>query len=255
MVRLRRVVGAVALVAGFVLGLSGVAHAAARPTPDHTPTEANDEARRLAKIDAGQGASSDTSSTGTAPGDPQSSQDTQPPPGSQPPRSSPSLSIPPAVAWSIAGVVGAILIYLLIKSFAGRAQHTKIVDPDSDDSNNDPTSELRDELTPTERIRPGDAWRKRAVDHERSGEWRLAVRARFRGLLVDLADQGVVTEARGKTVGEYRGDVVIRQPEVAQPFDAAADLFEGAWYGPDEPTQTECDRIAQESTAILAASK
>ena len=72
---------------------------------------------------------------------------------------------------------------------------------------------------------------------------------------MDLADQGVVTEARGKTAGEYRNDVEVRQPEVAQPFDAAADLFEGAWYGPDEPTQAECDRIAYESTTILSASK
>ena len=232
-----------------VLSLASTAHAADSPSPDHTPAQANDEARRLAQSNNGQGDNSGEQTPVTTTVDSQQRED--PPPS----KSSSSLSIPPVVAWGLVVVVGLIFLYLIARSFVGRTKRVKVVDVQVDQAGDSPSSELRDELTPAERLRPGDAWRKRAADHELKSEWRLAVRARFRGLLVDLADSGVVVEARGKTAGEYRSDVGARQPDVAAPFDSAAALFEGAWFGPNEPTQAECDRIAHESTEVLAASK
>ena len=78
-------------------------------------------------------------------------------------------------------------------------------------------------------------WRAEAESHERAGEWRLALRCRYRALLAELATRGLVEEIPGRTTGEYRGDVSVAVPAVASDFSVATELFELAWYG-DRPT-------------------
>jgi hypothetical protein len=78
-------------------------------------------------------------------------------------------------------------------------------------------------------------WRADAETHERAGEWRLALRARYRALVAELAARGVVDEIPGRTAGEYRVEVTETAPRVGPEFAGATELFERAWYG-NRPT-------------------
>jgi hypothetical protein len=78
-------------------------------------------------------------------------------------------------------------------------------------------------------------WRAEAEVHERAGEWKLALRARYRSLVADLASHGLVDEIPGRTAGEYRAEVSETVPGVASEFAGATELFERAWYG-NRPT-------------------
>jgi Domain of unknown function (DUF4129) len=82
-------------------------------------------------------------------------------------------------------------------------------------------------------------WRAEAEAHERAGEWRQAVRCRYRALVADLAVRGLVDDVPGRTAGEYRVEVRHNAPGVAADFAGATELFELAWYarwatGPDD---------------------
>jgi hypothetical protein len=81
------------------------------------------------------------------------------------------------------------------------------------------------------RTRPAIEWRAEAEAHERAGEWRQAVRARYRALVADLASRGFLHEIPGRTAGEYRAELGDALPTASPPFAGATELFEGAWYG------------------------
>jgi hypothetical protein len=84
---------------------------------------------------------------------------------------------------------------------------------------------------PSKPRRSAEEWRSRAEAHERAGEWRQALRCRYRALVADLAGRGLVEEVPGRTAGEYRGQVERSLPAAAEAFAGATELFERAWYG------------------------
>jgi hypothetical protein len=106
----------------------------------------------------------------------------------------------------------------------------------------------------TGRLRPAADWRAEAEAHERAGEWRQAVRARYRALVADLAGRGVLHEIPGRTAGEYRAELTDALPAASPQFAGATELFEGAWYG-HRPTGAAdaahlrdlADRVLQEA--------
>ena len=82
-------------------------------------------------------------------------------------------------------------------------------------------------------------WRSEAEAHEADGEWKLALRCRYRALLGDLIAERLLEDVAGRTTGEYRRDLAARAPERSEAFAEATELFEWAWYadrptGPDE---------------------
>lgn len=83
--------------------------------------------------------------------------------------------------------------------------------------------------------RSSDEWREEAERLEARGEWKLALRARYRSLIGELIRREKVRDVPGRTTGEYRRDVGATLPAAAAPFDGASELFEEAWYG-DRPT-------------------
>jgi hypothetical protein len=85
------------------------------------------------------------------------------------------------------------------------------------------------------RLRPAADWRAEAEAHERAGEWRQAVRARYRALVADLAGRGLLHEIPGRTAGEYRAELGDALPAASSQFAGVTELFEGAWYG-NRPT-------------------
>jgi len=88
---------------------------------------------------------------------------------------------------------------------------------------------------PSPSRRTAAEWRAEAEAHEGAGRWRAGLRCRYRALLADLAEGGVVDDVPGRTAGEYRREVGERAPAAAEPFGRATELFEQAWYG-NRPT-------------------
>lgn len=74
-------------------------------------------------------------------------------------------------------------------------------------------------------------WLAEAAACEVSGDWRGALRARYRALVAELGQRGVVDEIPGRTTGEYRAEVSENLPAAAQEFSSATDLFEATVYG------------------------
>ena len=98
---------------------------------------------------------------------------------------------------------------------------------------------------PDDTGRPAVDWRAEAEAHEGAGQWRQALRCRYRALVADLAARGLVEEVPGRTAGEYRTEVSRSVPGAAQDFAGVTALFERAWYG-DGPTGAEESTLVRE---------
>lgn len=103
--------------------------------------------------------------------------------------------------------------------------------------------------------RPPKEWLADAERFEGRGEWKQALRCRFRALLGDLILIGTVRDLPGRTTGEYRLEVRRHAPDGAASFSEASLLFEAAWYG-DEPTgPEESGRFRALAGQVLDASR
>jgi hypothetical protein len=105
------------------------------------------------------------------------------------------------------------------------------------------------------RLRPAADWLAEAEAHERAGEWRQAVRARYRALVADLAGRGLLTEVPGRTAGEYRAELVDALPAAAPSFAGVTELFEGAWYGRRPTGEAEAAHLRDLADHVLAAAR
>ncbi len=90
-----------------------------------------------------------------------------------------------------------------------------------------------------EHRRSARAWAGDADLLEAEGDWKGALRARYRELVRTLVDRRQVPDVAGRTTGELRDDLRVTTPDARDDFDAASTLFELAWYahtptGPDE---------------------
>ena len=89
-----------------------------------------------------------------------------------------------------------------------------------------------DEPAPTvEARRSGDAWRVEAAAHAAAGRWREALRCRYRAVVAELVDRGVVGGTAGETTGHERAQVAERLPELGGPFAGLSDEFDEVVYG------------------------
>ena len=100
--------------------------------------------------------------------------------------------------------------------------------------------------------RPSEDWRAEAAAHEARGEWREALRCRYRALVADLAARGLVDEVPGRTAGEYRREVAVNLPGASDAFGGATQLFELAWYGHRPTDVDEIDHFRALSDHVLA---
>jgi hypothetical protein len=116
----------------------------------------------------------------------------------------------------IAAVV--VLLVLLVRALLRRTRLPKA----------EPSDDLSIEL---EEGRDAADWRSDAERFEAAGQWREAMRARYRELVRTLVDEGVFDDLPGRTTGEYRAEYFDARPGNAPSFGALTDLFEGVWYG------------------------
>ena len=141
------------------------------------------------------------------------------------------------IGWVISVVVAVVVLYLLIRFvMALRA------DP------------ARREAAMADPRRPPEDWAAEAERFEATGEWRQALRCRYRALVAQLAARGLVEEVPGRTAGEYRVEVAENLPSASQPFAAATLMFEEAWYGGadvDEVRHAQFRAAASEVTTTV----
>ena len=148
--------------------------------------------------------------------------------------------IGPVIAWIIiiAAVlaVAGVVIYVVVKRVGPRA------------GDRTPATE-----TEIEHRRAAGEWRSEAERLEAEGEWKLALRARYRELVRTLTDRRQLPDVAGRTTGELRGDLARTTPSATDDFDTACLLFELAWYA-DAPTGAEENaRFRSAAADVLAA--
>jgi Domain of unknown function (DUF4129) len=68
-----------------------------------------------------------------------------------------------------------------------------------------------------------------------AGEWRTATLERFRAVVRELEEQGVVPEQPGRTAGETADAAGVRMPALAADLRGAARLFGDVRYGGRDP--------------------
>ncbi len=103
--------------------------------------------------------------------------------------------------------------------------------------------------------RPSADWLAEALSCERQGDWRGALRARYRALVAELARRGLVEEVAGRTAGEYRRELRVALPRAAGDFDVATDLFEVAVYGDAPSGAPEAAQLRELSDSVLAGAR
>ena len=130
----------------------------------------------------------------------------------------------------VAGIV--VVLVLIVRSLLGR---TRL-----------PTPVAGDELTiELEEGRDATDWRSDAERFEAAGQWREAMRARYRELVRLLIDDGVLADLPGRTTGEYRVEFVRARPAHADSFIELTELFEAVWYGGVETDAPDNQRFRQ----------
>jgi hypothetical protein len=93
-------------------------------------------------------------------------------------------------------------------------------------------------------------WQAEAARLEADGRWREGLRARYRALVARLVRRGAIDPAATRTTGDHRGEVAGRAPAAAAEFDAAAELFDRAWYGGRATGPEESRRFAELAEAV-----
>jgi hypothetical protein len=140
------------------------------------------------------------------------------------------------IAWAILAAAVGLVVVLVV-----RASRSVQLDPRS----SPPAVMVELTRTPAE-------WRAEADRQEASGDWRDALRSRYRALVGELVIRDAIPEIAGRTSGEYVRDIAVTLPAAAVAFAAATELFELAWYG-DEPTgPEESTRFRSLSEQVLA---
>jgi hypothetical protein len=130
----------------------------------------------------------------------------------------------------IAGIV--FVLVLIVRSVLARTRLPKRTDDD----------DLAIEL---EEGRDATDWSNDAERFEAAGQWREAMRARYRELLRTLIDEGVLDDLPGRTTGEYRREFERARPAHAEPFIELTELFESVWYGGVEADASDHQRFRQ----------
>lgn len=96
-------------------------------------------------------------------------------------------------------------------------------------------------------------WQALAQDLESQGEWKLALRARFRELVRTLIDRRQLPDIAGLTTGELRERLHTTTPDADRPFDEISSLFEWGWYGRRPVKEHDVVRLVDLSQVVLNA--
>ncbi|MGB6060016.1 MAG: DUF4129 domain-containing protein [Microthrixaceae bacterium] len=145
------------------------------------------------------------------------------------------------VAWVILAIAAAALAFVGYRYFKRRTPKV--------------TKEREAPITAVERGRSAREWNSDAERFEAAGEWKQAMRARYRLLVRELIDRGLLPDIVGRTTRELRVEIEKSAPAAADNFDAASTLFELPWYGAEETGPDENQRFRNLATEILETTR
>lgn len=156
-----------------------------------------------------------------------------------------------ALLWLLLGAGLVFLVVIAIRALLGaRWSGWRRRAKPAETADDDPVDDLG-RVVAVDHSRDPRAWRAEADDHRRAGRWRDALRCRYRALVGDLARRGVIDEIPGRTTGEERRQMAEVAATAHAPFDAAADLFDGAWYGDAEVGERDDDAFRALEEQVL----
>lgn len=159
------------------------------------------------------------------------------------------LSFLGVLFWVLVVVGVALLLVALVRAIAGRSPRRRHAKAAHDETVFD--DEVETGFVQVDRSREPTDWRTEAEAHRRSGRYRDALRCRYRALVGDLARRGLIDEIPGRTTGEERVQLREVRPIAAASFDAAADLFDDAWYGHAAVDERDDDRFQALEREVL----
>jgi hypothetical protein len=161
------------------------------------------------------------------------------PTGGAPPASF-AGGIGPVLAWVLILVAVAAVVAVVVYVVRHRVRR-----PDTDEG---PGTEIE-----VEHRRRAREWARDAERLEAEGDWKGALRARYRELVRTLVDRGQVPDVAGRTTGELRGDLAESTPDAAEAFDRASLLFELAWYAHVPTGPEQAGQFREAAATVLAA--
>lgn len=145
------------------------------------------------------------------------------------------------VGWVLILAALAALVYLIARIVVTR---TRVHRPEAPDALSDAEVEHRRRAT---------EWLDDAERFEASGEWKEAMRARYRHLVRTLVDRHQLPDVPGRTTGELRVDMGSSTPDAAEDFDTCCLLFELPWYAGLATGADENTRFRDAADRVLAA--
>jgi len=136
-----------------------------------------------------------------------------------------------------------VLLVLLMRAYLRRNR------PEPDEPEDDLSIEL-------EEGRAAIDWRADAERLEAAGEWREAMRARYRELVSALVEARVLGDLPGRTTGEFLSEYTRARPDGREAFETLTRLFENVWYGGADTGVEDNERfrrlagVAREAEAV-----
>jgi hypothetical protein len=97
-----------------------------------------------------------------------------------------------------------------------------------------------------------EQWRKEADRLAAQGNYREALRCRYRALVAELADRRLIDQVPGRTSGDYDRAVRALVPEAAEQFSSATRRFERCWYGHEASDANAQVVFDEQARAVLA---
>jgi hypothetical protein len=172
------------------------------------------------------------------------------PPRPRPSSSATDLSWLGAILWVLLAIAVGVLIWLLVRAVMQSRRNPRPRRAKAGKGDDEPIDDLGT-VVAVDWSHDPQQWRAEADEHRRAGRWRDALRCRYRALVGDLARRGLIDEIPGRTTGEERRQLTVAAADAQAPFGAAADLFDGAWYGSTEVGEREDDALLRLEAQVL----
>ncbi len=158
--------------------------------------------------------------------------------------------VPAGTAAGFGGGIGSILAWLLIVMAAAAivAVVVYVVRNRIRRSSDDDGEELTVSI---EHQRRASDWDRDASRLESEGDWKGALRARYRQLVRTLVDRRQLPDVAGRTTGELRQDLALTTPAASDSFDRASQLFELGWYAHLPVERSEYDAFRDAAASVV----
>lgn len=143
------------------------------------------------------------------------------------------------IAWLLIVVAVVAVVAVVVYVVRNQVRRRRPADPD-----------LEVEI---EHRRSAREWASDAERLEAAGDWKGALRARYRHLVRTLVDRGQLPDIAGRTTGELRQDLARTTPAATAAFDTASLRFELAWYADLTADEQQVAELRAAAEQVLAA--